>query len=406
MCGQCVLSLTGMACPENCGKQMRNGPCGGVRLDGGCEVKSEMMCVWLEAAEGQRRLANGSAEALPFLPPVDQRERGRSTWAPIIVGEELLPVPEKPMAVREWGRPKYEFERACESGRFLVTAEIAPPDSADCSDLLKRAGRFKGLVDAVNITDGAGATCHISSVAATAVLTANGHPVVCQMACRDRNRLAMQADLLGAAALGVRNFLCLTGDDIRNGDHPGAKAVFDLEAISLLRIARGLRDEGRFASGRALDASPNLFLGAVANPFVPPYAERVANLEKKINAGAQFIQTQFCFDLELLENFMREVRARGLHQRCRILVGAGVMRNTKGLRWMSEHVPGVHVPEHILRRVAGAADQAAEGKRILLEIIAALQNIEGVGGVHLMGHKNEGMLAEAITESGLREKVA
>jgi methylenetetrahydrofolate reductase (NADPH) len=406
MCGQCVLSSTGMACPENCGKQMRNGPCGGVRPDGGCEVRPAMTCVWLEAMEGQRILANGSADALPLLPPVDQRERGRSTWAQIVSGEELPSISERSVAVVARQRPKYEFERACESTDFLVTVEIAPPDSADCSDLLERAGRFRGLADALNITDGAGANCHLCSVAASAVLAAHGHSVVCQMTCRDRNRLAMQADLLGASTLGVRNFLCLTGDDIRHGDHPGAKAVFDLDAVSLLRIARGLRDEGRFASGRALEASPNLFLGAVANPFAPPYAERVANLEKKVNAGAQFIQTQFCFDLELLENFMREVRARELHRRCRILVGAGITRSAKGLHWMAEHVPGVHVPERILRRVAGAADQAAEGKEVLLEIIAALRNIEGVGGVHLMGHKNEGMLAEAIAESGLRKTLA
>ena len=399
MCGQCVLSSTGMACPENCGKEMRNGPCGGVRPDGGCEVKPEMRCVWLEAAEGRKGMADeASAESL-LLPPVDQRHHGRSTWLWIIASENGLPVVEQRPALRALERPKYGFERACESGRFLVTVEIAPPDSSDCTDLLKRAAYFRGLADALNITDGAGANCHLSSVAAAAVLTANGHTAVCQMTCRDRNRL-------GAAALGVRNFLCLTGDDIRNGDHPGAKAVFDLDAVSLLGVARGLRDEGRFASGRKLDAAPNLFLGAAANPFVPPYADRVVNLEKKINAGAQFIQTQFCFDPGLLENFMREVRARGLHERCRILVGVGALRNAKGLRWMAQHVPGVHVPEKVIQRVANAPDQALEGKKILLETIAALREIEGVAGMHLMGFKNEAMLADAIAESGLRTRVA
>ncbi|MBZ5701879.1 MAG: methylenetetrahydrofolate reductase C-terminal domain-containing protein [Acidobacteriia bacterium] len=405
MCGQCVLSSTGMACPENCGKEMRNGPCGGVRPDGGCEVKPKMRCVWLEAGEGRKRIAGQApAEAL-LLPPVDQRHRGRSTWLQIAAREDVLPVLEQRPALRALERPKHDFERACESGRFLVTAEIAPPDSSDCTELLQRASRFRGLVDALNITDGAGAHCHLSSVAAAAVLTANGHTAVCQMACRDRNRLALQGDLLGAAALGVRNFLCLTGDDIRNGDHPGAKAVFDLDAVSLLGIARGLRDAGRFASGRKLEAAPNLFLGAAANPFVPPYAERVTNLEQKINAGAQFIQTQFCFDLELLENFMRAVRARGLHERCRILVGVGALRSAKGLRWMAQHVPGVHVPEKVIQRVAHARDQALEGKKILLETIAALRGIEGVAGVHLMGHKNEDLLADAIVESGLRTRV-
>jgi len=406
MCGQCVLSSTGMACPENCGKEMRNGPCGGVRPNGNCEVKPEMPCVWVEATEGQKKMAGQLGETLPFLPPVDQRLRGHSTWASIISREALLPGPEPPAELRVWERPRHEFERACESGNFVITAEIAPPDSADCTSLLQRANRFKGLVDALNLTDGAGGNCHISSVAASAILTANGHTAVCQMACRDRNRLAMQGDLLGAAALGVRNFLCLTGDDIQGGDHPGAKPVFDLDAVSLLRIARGLRDEGRFASGRKLEGPPNLFLGATANPFAPPYADRVANLEKKILAGAQFIQTQFCFDLELLENFLREVRRRGLHQRCRIIVGVGAMRNAKALRWMSQHVAGVHVPEKLIQRVAAAQDQQLEGKKIMLEIIAALRDIEGVAGVHLMGHKNEELLAEAIAESGLRAKSA
>ena len=406
MCGQCVLSSTGMACPENCGKEMRNGPCGGVRLDEGCEVKPEMRCVWLEAAEGQKRMADETSTGALLLPPVDQRYRGRSTWLQIIAKEEVLPVLEQRAAFRVLERPKYDFERACESGRFLVTVEIAPPDSPDCTELLKRASNFRGLADALNLTDGAGANCHLSSVAGAAVLTANGYTAVCQMACRDRNRLAIQGDLLGAAALGVRNFLCLTGDDIRNGDHPGAKAVFDLDAVSLLGIARGLRDAGQFASGRKLDAAPNLFLGAAANPFVPPFANRVINLEKKINAGAQFIQTQFCFDLGLLENFMREVRARGLHERCRILVGVGALRSAKGLHWMAQHVPGVHVPEKIIQRVANAQNQALEGKKILLETIAALRGIEGVAGVHLMGHKNEDTLADAIAESGLRTRVA
>lgn len=406
MCGQCVLSSTGMACPENCGKEMRNGPCGGVRPNGHCEVKPEMRCVWVEATEGQKKLAGLPGETLPFLPPVDQQLRGHSTWVSILAGEELLPRPEPPAAPADAARPRHEFERACESGKFLVTAEIAPPDSADCAGLLQRAARFRGLVDALNLTDGSGANCHISSVAAAAVLTANGHTAICQMACRDRNRLALQADLLGAAALGVRNFLCLTGDDVHGGDHPGAKPVFDLDAVSLLRIARGLRDEGRFFSGRKLESAPNLYLGATANPFAPPYADRVDNLEKKVLAGAQFIQTQFCFDAELLDSFLREVRRRGLHERCRILVGVGAMRNAKALRWMSRNVAGVHVPERVIERVAAAQDQLLEGKKILLEMMETLRGTEGVAGVHLMGHKNEELLAEAIAESGLRPKVS
>jgi methylenetetrahydrofolate reductase (NADPH) len=198
--------------------------------------------------------------------------------------------------------------------------------------------------------------------------------------------------------------LCLTGDDVSQGDHPQAKPVFDLDAISLLRIARDMRDRGAFASGRKLDVPPNLFLGATANPFVPPYNDRVANLELKIDAGAQFIQTQFCFELGLFTEFMREVRARELHKRAAIIVGVGTLSSAKALQRMAERVPGIYIPEKLIQRIARADDQRTEGKRILVETIKALTEIEGVGGVHLMGYRNECVLADAIIEAGLKPK--
>lgn len=401
MCGQCVLSDTGMACPGNCAKEMRNGPCGGVRADGACEVRPQMRCVWVEASAGRRRIGSGSPPSAPILPPVDRRRQGDSTWIKVIAGEPVRTAsPALPPAPD--GREPHAFERICASGRFVVTAEVEPPDSPEPALLLQRAARFAGLTDALNITDGAGGSCHMSSAAAAALLASHGLTPVCQVVCRDRNRIAMQGDILGAAALGVRNFLCLTGDDVSRGDHPGAKPVFDLDAVSLLRIARGMRDEGRFASGRVLDSAPNLFLGGSANPFAPPHADRVLNLAQKIEAGAQFIQTQFCFDLAVLDAFMREVRARELHKRAVIIVGVGALRSAKALARMAERVPGVHVPKSVIERIGKATDQAAEAKAVLIETIRALRDIEGVGGVHLMGHRNEAMLAEAIVESGLR----
>ncbi|MGP8120696.1 MAG: methylenetetrahydrofolate reductase C-terminal domain-containing protein [Xanthobacteraceae bacterium] len=398
MCGQCALASTGMACPTNCAKRMRNGPCGGVRPDGSCEIDRAMRCVWVEALEGRKRIAPPGRA--PVLAPIDHSRKGRSTWIRVIEGLTDTPQADAP-AARE--RPIERFEQACRSPRFVVTVEIAPPDSADPSALLARAARFSGLVDAVNITDGAGGNCHMSSAAAAAVLAAHGHTPVCQIACRDRNRIAVQGDILGAAALGVRNFLCLTGDDVGQGDHPQAKPVFDLDAVTLLRIARDMRDRGEFASGRKLDVAPDLFLGATANPFVPPFADRVANLEQKFDSGAGFIQTQFCFDLRLLEQFMQAVRERGLHRRSRIIVGVGALNSARALHWMLRHVPGVHVPQDVIRRVAAAQDQVAEGLDVLVESIRAIRQIEGVGGVHLMGHRNEAVLAEAIVRSGIRE---
>jgi len=405
MCGQCVLSATGMTCPSNCAKQMRNGPCGGVRANGHCEVDASMACVWVQATEGDARLQAGhTAGWRQRLPPVEAQRRGSSTWIPMVTVKSVpTPVNKAPPApARPDTAPVSGLEAACRSGQFVVTVEIAPPDSHEPAQLLARAERFRGLVDAINITDGAGANCHMSSVAAASVLSAHGYEPVCQVGCRDRNRIALQGDVLGAAALGVRNVLCLTGDDVSQGDHPGAKPVFDLDAVNLLHMLEGMREQGEYASGRKLAAPVPLFMGATANPFVPPYTERIANLERKINAGARYIQTQFCFDLPLLEAFMREVRQRGLHERAAFLIGVGTLPSAKGLRWMAEHVPGVHVPQAVTERIAAAADQKAEGLRVCIETIQALRQIPGVAGVHLMGHRNEDQLARAIVEAGLR----
>jgi len=454
MCGQCVLSSTGMACPMNCPKHLRNGPCGGVRSDGGCEVDPTMRCVWLDAIDGARALAGGDAaqtEAqMPALAPLDHRRRGRSAWLPVLTGERVpTSVVEAAVVAGGYGRGEGDsgrgegdsgrgggdsgrgggdsgrgggdsatgkdagespqrgaLEAACRAGRFVVTVEVAPPDSADPAALVARAAYFQGLVDAINITDGAGGNCHMSSVAASAILVAHGLNPVYQVACRDRNRIAIQGDLLGAAALGVRNVLCLTGDDVSQGDHPEAKPVFDLDAVSLLRVARDLCERGEYASGRKLEKAPRLFIGATANPFVPPYAERVLNLRKKIDAGARFIQTQFCFDVGRLEAFMREVRARGLHERASIIVGVGTLGSAKALRWMADHVPGIQVPEALLARIARADDQKAEAARACVQMIGEIAAIEGVAGVHLMGYRNEDVLAQIIVESGLRQPAA
>jgi 5,10-methylenetetrahydrofolate reductase len=401
MCGQCVLSSTGMACPTNCAKQMRNGPCGGVRADGTCEVDPGMRCVWIEATDGMKRI--GAPRDKTFLEPIDHRLWNRSSWLRVIDGSHCVPTVIPPTAVP--ARASFGFEQACQPGHFVTTVEVSPPDSSDPNVLIARASRFRDLADAINITDGAGANCHMSSAAAAAILVANGLTPVGQFSCRDRNRIALQGDILGAAALGVRNILCLTGDDVSQGDHPYAKPVFDLDSISLLRITQAMRDRGIFASGRKLDVAPNLFLGATANPFVPPFRDRIGNLERKIDAGAQFIQTQFCFDVPMLADFMAEVRARGLHRRCAIIVGAGTLSSAKSLHRMAQHVPGVHIPESVLARVASAADQKAEAKTILVETIRAIGEIGGVAGVHLMGYRNDEMLAEAIEQSGIRRGI-
>ncbi|WP_347558866.1 methylenetetrahydrofolate reductase C-terminal domain-containing protein [Robbsia sp. KACC 23696] len=415
MCGQCGLSVTGMACPTGCAKGMRNGPCGGVRADGNCEVVPERRCTWVDATEGDARIRTGHTETwTQRAAPRDYRRTGRSTWLPMIAPVNVQSnrasasagTRAAPAGVHARDRSDNAFESLCrERNRFIVTVEISPPDSADPESLLRRAALFGGLVDAINITDGAGANCHMSSAAASAILVAAGYPAVSQFSCRDRNRIALQGDVLGAAALGIRNVLCLTGDDVSKGDHAAAKPVFDLDSVNLLHTLKGMRDDATYASGRTLERAPRLFLGATANPFVPPFVERVANLERKVDAGAQFIQTQFCFDLDLLAAFMEVVRARGLHERAAIIVGVGVLSTAKALRWMADHVPGVHIPMAVTDRIAAASDQRLEGKRFCIETIKRIRNIEGVAGVHLMGYRNEAVLAQIIVEAGLRPSV-
>jgi len=412
MCGQCALSATGMSCPTNCAKQMRNGPCGGVRADGACEVIPEMKCVWVEAIEGRKRLAAAGIPSPPMIKPIDRRMMGSSSWVNVAAGEQTSNVSvSTPSESRGSGGSAHHversgahaFERACRSNRFVVTVEISPPDSADPEALLAKARVFDGLADAMNVTDGAGGNCHMSSVAASAILATNGFTPVYQMSCRDRNRIAMQGDLIGAAALGVRNVLCLTGDDVINGDQPEAKRVFDLDSVSLLRIASGMRDRGEFASGRKLAVKPDIFLGATTNPFVPPYQDRIANLAAKIDAGARFIQTQFCFDMEMFDRFMDGVRAAGLHHRAAIIVGVGALNSAKALARMPSLVPGVRVPQHVVDRIAAFDDQKAAGEALLIETLRDLASVEGVAGMHVMGFRNERLLADAIIGSGVRQ---
>src|SRR6202165_3679491 len=215
------------------------------------------------------------------------------------------PVPGYPLPILPGHVSPGRFERVLRAGAFAVTTELSPPDSADPQDVYQRARMLDGYVDAINATDGSGANCHMSSLAVCALLTRVGYAPVMQISCRDRNRIAIQGDILGGAAMGVCNMLCLTGDGVQAGDHPQAKPVFDLDCVSLLEIARGLRDEHRFESGRRITYAPRVFLGAAENPNAPPVEHRALRLAKKVAAGAQFVQTQYCFDVPQLRGFMR-----------------------------------------------------------------------------------------------------
>lgn len=294
------------------------------------------------------------------------------------------------------------LERVLRAGRFAVTAELLSPDGADPQDVVDHAKVIGDSCDAINATDASGAHAHMSNVAVAALLRRAGYDAVVQMACRDRNRIAIQGDLLGIAALDVRNVLCLTGDGVGTGDHPEAKPVFDMDSITLLRTARTLRDKSQFLSGRPITAAPRLFLGAASNPFVPPYDFRPLRLKKKIEAGADFIQTQYCFDIPRLKVFMERVRDIGLDERIYILVGVGPLRSARVAYWMRDNIPGVVIPDSVIRRLLGAGKRSrTEGKRICIEMIQQIREIPGIAGVHVMAYRQEHLVPEILEEAGL-----
>ena len=315
--------------------------------------------------------------------------------------DDIGPTPWAPLPSLPGHVSRGRLERVLRRGEFAVTAEINPPDSADPDEIDKRIRPFEGWVDAINATDGPGAHCHMSSIAVSALLIRLGYSPVTQISCRDHNRIAIQGNVLGAAALGVANILCLTGDGVQTGDHPQAKPVFDLDSISLLQTIRMMRDEGRFLSGRKITGPPQVFIGAAENPFAPPYEFRPIRLAKKVVAGAQFIQTQYCYDVPMMARFMGRARDLGLHERCFVLAGCGPLASARAARWIRANVPGVHIPDAVIARLEGAQNQRAEGKRICIEIVQQMREMPGIAGVHLMAYKQEESISEIVHESGV-----
>jgi len=312
------------------------------------------------------------------------------------------------MSVVGMHRSAGRLEAALRAVHFVMTAETSPPDAGTAAPVLERAGCLKGLADAVNVTDGAGARAHMSALAAAAILAQHGIEPVLQFTVRDRNRMALQSDLLGASALGVPNILCLHGDDVKKGDQPETKPVYDIDSRELMRIARRLRDEGSFPSGRIVDPRPGLFIGAADAPVDPKPGWKPDGLLAKIESGADFVQTQFAFDLPLLRRYLAALADHGIPDRLFIIVGVGPLASAKSARWMNEHLFGVHVPEPLIARLEGAQDQRAEGRRICVELLQELAEIKGVAGAHLMAPRQEQACADAIAESGLlgRRKAA
>lgn len=395
MCGHCLLSQNGMVCPMRCPKQVRNGPCGGVSEDGRCEVDERIFCLWVKGWQAGLSVPDDALNS-QLNPPAEHNRSGSSAWVRLLTSAPASDPPKEPPVASNSA-----LQQLLRNGAFVVTSELSPPDSADPASVLEKLDHFRGNVDGLNVTDSPSGNCHMSSLAVSTILTRHGCEPILQMACRDRNRIAMQAEILGAAALGVKNVLCLTGDHVEGGDDPGAKPVFDLDSLGLLETIRHMRDHSEFRSGRTINSPPALFLGAAANPFAPPFELRPLRLARKIAAGAQFIQTQFCFDLPLLEDYMQRVRDLGLHERCKLLIGVGPVASARNAKWLRKNIPGVHIPDFIIDRLEGAADQHLEGRNICIEMMQRIVEIDGVAGVHLMAPRQEHQIPEIVAASGV-----
>jgi methylenetetrahydrofolate reductase (NADPH) len=292
-----------------------------------------------------------------------------------------------------------EFEKTLASGRFVLTAEVTPPVSCDPKDLLDKALPLKDLADAVNVTDGAGARAHLGALASAALLKQNGIEPVLQMTCRDRNRLALQSDLLGAAALGITNILVLRGDDPSAGDQPDAKPVFDLDSGALISTAVSIRDKGELPSGRKVTGKANFFVGAADMPLDPPKDWEPKSLKGKIAAGAQFAQTQFCMDIDIVKRYVARLQKDKLPNKIALLIGVVPLRSAKSARWIKEQLYGAIIPDAIVERLEFSGDPIAEGKQICVDFIELLSTVPGVAGAHIMAPNNESAIPDVIARA-------
>ena len=300
--------------------------------------------------------------------------------------------------------PASRLAELLEARQFAITAEITPPVSCDPDDLLAKALPLKGLADAVNVTDGASARAHLSAPIAAALLAREGIEPILQLTCRDRNRIALQAELMGAAASGVHNILLLTGDDPTAGDQPETKAVFDIDSTTLTRTARELRDKHELPSGRKVGGAAQFFLGGADAPIDPPPAWKPDKLAAKIAAGAQFAQTQFCMDAAIVRRYVARLAEHEATRGFPLLIGIAPLRAAKSARWMKENLFGTIIPDAFIARLEQASDPAAEGQRIALDLIEELATISGVAGVHIMAPANETAVPSVIAEARKRLK--
>jgi methylenetetrahydrofolate reductase (NADH) len=296
----------------------------------------------------------------------------------------------------DWDEMAVTFQEKLRARRFVITAEVTPPVSVDSGELLAKALPLKGLADAVNVTDGAGARPHLGAVTAATMLVEQGIEPILQLTSRDRNRIALQSDLLSAAASRIRNLLMLRGDDPSDGDQPDAMPVFDLDPRSLLETARRLRDSGELPTGRKVSGRIDFFLGSADNPIDPPPGWRPTGLQAKVAAGAQFAQTQFCMDAGVARRYMARLADSGVTDRLSVLIGIVPLRSAKSARWIKERLFGSVIPEALVERMERASDPLAEGRRICIDMVHELTDVPHVAGVHIMAPGNDAVVPDII----------
>lgn len=432
MCGNCVLQETAFVCPMTCAKGLRNGLCGGSTPEK-CYVDPTKPCTWykiFERAEHMGRLDT----LLEVLPPVDGRQAGHETWLDLVrqfrqredpIGfGELIFNPEKraeffhDVRQPDWWQgdalyhaPAYEepasiLERHLRAGLFTVTSEIAPPLSINTNGMIRKAHLLKDWVVAANFTDNASASPRMSSLASARLTLEMGFEPVMQMQTRDRDRYALESEAMGAAGLGIRNILCLSGDHLRLGPGPTPRPVQnDMDAIQLVWMLRRMRDEGHYLDGRSIKTPPKFFLGAAASPYAAVPRYEAIRTEKKINAGAQFIQTQPIFDYDRFVEWMEALDKRNLTDKAFILPGIIPLKSARAAHFMADDVPGVVIPPELVQRMDDAQDQQEEGVAIALELIEKIKNTHGVNGMHIMAVHWEEIVPRLVEDSNLPRPV-
>lgn len=438
MCGNCLLQETAFICPMECPKGIRNGPCGGSTSEH-CYVDETRPCMWYQIYDRAFKLGREEM-LLEVLPPLDWEKVGTETWGDVFVqvkkvgvkyvfgglfGAAVRKDPEtrtliwdsvfRPVRQPDWWEgdanyhppaytePVSELERRLKAGEFVVTAEVAPPVTTATKKLVENIKMVKEYVAAVNFTDAPSATPRMSSWACSKFAIENGAEPVMQIAARDRTRVGLQGEVLGANALGVRNILCLSGDSMAMAPKPrGRMDIVDLDSVQMLWILRRMRDENKYLDGRAIKFPPKYFLGAAAAPFASDLRFQAIREHKKVNAGAQFFQTNLVYDPDGFELWLNALAQRNILDKVFILVGITPIKSLKVAQYMHNEVPGVFIPEKIMKRMEAAKDGAEEeGVQIALELIEAVRSKQGVNGIHLMAVGWEEIVPRIVREASL-----